>query len=305
MGLKFRLALAILLLGLSSCGQASIAEGDVCPEPELRSLQEPLSTIDCSTSTDTGYTDGKAFTITVVSVDGKQVELETANAYYVMAKAASADGVEIRIVSGFRTMTSQEYLYACYVNCNCNSCNLAAKPGYSNHQSGHALDLNTSAAGVLDWLNAHGAAYGFKRTVPSEAWHWEWWGGGPGGGPCGSTRDAAVDREVGARGEDAASSANEVGPDGGGEPTGDSANGVERSPIGDAGPVSQPAKADAGGNSGSAIAAEPVPDEVIQSQGGCSCRIGVAASGNRGAFAQAAGLIALLAMALARHRSNA
>ena len=25
--------------------------------------------------------------------------------------------------------------------CNCNSCNLAAVPGYSNHQSGHALDL--------------------------------------------------------------------------------------------------------------------------------------------------------------------
>src|SRR5690606_15622592 len=70
-------------------------------------------------------------------------------------------------------------------NCNCNSCNLAATPGYSNHQSGHALDLNTSTPGVLNWLNNHGAYYGFARTVPSEPWHWEWWGGGPGGGVCG------------------------------------------------------------------------------------------------------------------------
>ena len=140
--------------------------------------------IDCSESTNTGYTQGTAFTITVVTVDGKPVERETANAYYVMQQAAAADGVSIRIVSGFRTMAQQEYFWGCYQNCNCNSCNLAARPGYSNHQSGHALDLNTSESGVLTWLNNHGDEYGFARTVSSEPWHWEWWGGGPGGGPC-------------------------------------------------------------------------------------------------------------------------
>ena len=51
--------------------------------------------------------------------------------------------------------------------------NLAAPPGYSNHQSGKALDLNTSAKGVYTWLSKHGATYGFRRTVPSEKWHWE------------------------------------------------------------------------------------------------------------------------------------
>jgi MYXO-CTERM domain-containing protein len=146
---------------------------------------QALSSIDCTESQDTGYTSGKAFAITVVTVDGKKVEKDTANAYYVMAQAAAADGVNLAIVSGFRTMAQQQQLYSCYVNCSCNNCNLAAKPGYSNHQSGHALDLNTSASGVLSWLNAHGASFGFKRTVPSENWHWEWWGGGPGGGPCG------------------------------------------------------------------------------------------------------------------------
>ncbi len=82
------------------------------------------------------------------------------------------------------------------MNCNCNNCNRAARPGTSNHQSGHALDLNTSAPGVLSWLNANGARFGFSRTVPSEAWHWEWWGGGPGGGPCGATRDNCTTGEA-------------------------------------------------------------------------------------------------------------
>jgi hypothetical protein len=61
----------------------------------------------------------------------------------------------------------------CYLSKKCNGGNLAAVPGYSNHQSGHALDLNTSAGGVYSYLVNHGHAYGFRRTVPSEKWHWE------------------------------------------------------------------------------------------------------------------------------------
>ena len=153
---------------------------------------------DCSESQDTGYTQGNAFSITVVTVDDKPLEVDTANAYVVMQEAAANDGVDLRVVSGFRTMDQQTYLYGCYTNCNCNSCNLAAQPGYSNHQSGHALDLNTSDGGVLDWLNAHGGDYGFARTVPSEVWHWEWWGGGPGGGPCGADAACVADHNYGA-----------------------------------------------------------------------------------------------------------
>jgi MYXO-CTERM domain-containing protein len=148
--------------------------------------RDPLAAINCDEHTDTGYVKGDPFKITVVTVDSKPVEVETANAFYQMIQAAAKNGVSIKVVSGFRTMAEQQYLYNCYVNCNCNNCNLAAKPGYSNHQSGHALDLNTGGAGVLNWLNSHGGDYGFARTVPSEDWHWEWWGGGPPtSGPCG------------------------------------------------------------------------------------------------------------------------
>lgn len=182
---RTRLALLLPIAGCSYPGAPSPESGDgrdfVRP-PSLETIEQAV--YDCSERTDTGYVQGDPFEITVVSVDGEPVERDTANAYIVMQAAAAEDGVDIRIVSGFRTMDEQRYFWNCYQNCNCNNCNLAARPGFSNHQSGHALDLNTAAGGVLRWLNAHGADYGFERTVPSEDWHWEWWGGGPGGGPC-------------------------------------------------------------------------------------------------------------------------
>jgi MYXO-CTERM domain-containing protein len=181
--LRGAIATLVLAASLAACGEVEEGEPEGPPDG-IDSVQSALSTISCKESTGTGYVSGKPFTITVVTVDGKPVQKNTANAYYVMAKAAAAKGVNLQVVSGFRTMAQQTTLYNCYKTCSCNNCNLAAKPGYSNHQSGHALDLNTSASGVYSWLTAHGAAYGFKKTVPSENWHWEWWSGGPGGGPC-------------------------------------------------------------------------------------------------------------------------
>jgi hypothetical protein len=152
-------------------------------DENIGTTSEALS-ISCKMSSTTGYKSGNPFKIKVVTVDGKKVEWKTANAYYAMAKAAAKDGVKIAVVSGFRSMSEQQYLYNCYKCGCCNGGNLAAPPGYSNHQSGHALDLNTSSPGVYSWLSKHGGKFGFKRTVPSEAWHWEWWGDDDGQGPC-------------------------------------------------------------------------------------------------------------------------
>jgi len=186
-------------LALAGCAPEPASD----PQDEVEVESEPVfgvleqAAYDCSERSDTGYRRGDAFEIVVVTVDGEPVERDTANAYIVMQAAAAQDGVEIRISSGFRTMAEQRYFYDCYTNCNCNDCNEAARPGYSNHQSGHALDLNTSRPGVLRWLNARGAEFGFERTVPSEDWHWEWWGGGPGGGPCAQLPCEAVPAEGG------------------------------------------------------------------------------------------------------------
>jgi LAS superfamily LD-carboxypeptidase LdcB len=53
--------------------------------------------------------------------------------------------------------------------------NKAARPGKSNHQSGRALDIAViSVPGALAWLESNAAGFGFKRTVASEPWHWEY-----------------------------------------------------------------------------------------------------------------------------------
>lgn len=147
-----------------------------------------------------GYSHGNRTNICVVSVDGKLVEYRTAQAFGAMRAAASASGVHISIVSGFRTMDQQRYLYNLYLS---GRGNLAARPGYSNHQSGLALDLNTSASGVYNWLANHGSEYGFRRTVPSEAWHWERPAGsqGPvsGGGGDGTCWSTTLNRNMPAR----------------------------------------------------------------------------------------------------------
>jgi len=85
-----------------------------------------------------------------------------------MKRAADAAGIYLGLNSGFRTMAEQQYLYGCYLSGRCNGGNLAARPGYSNHQSGTAVDVTTSGR-----LAANASRFGFVRTVPSEAWHYE------------------------------------------------------------------------------------------------------------------------------------
>ncbi|MDP2339549.1 MAG: D-alanyl-D-alanine carboxypeptidase family protein [Deltaproteobacteria bacterium] len=178
--------LSLAMAALSAC-EHDLDDGvdGFAPVDDFANL-EMQGVYDCTERSDNGYRSGTRFSINVVKVDAKPVEVETANAYIAMQDAARRDGVNLRVVSGFRTNAEQQYLYGCYVNCNCNSCNLAARPGNSNHQSGHALDLNSSESGVSNWLNRNGGRFGFSRTVPSEPWHWEWWGGANDyDGPCG------------------------------------------------------------------------------------------------------------------------
>lgn len=141
--------------------------------PRLASALIPTPVVDCELQPETGYRRGKPFPIEVLRIDGDLVERRTAAAYWAMREAARADGVELVIYSGFRTNDEQRYFYGCYRRCNCNDCNLAARPGYSNHQSGYAIDIGMDE-GVHEWLLANARRFGFKATVRSEPWHWEY-----------------------------------------------------------------------------------------------------------------------------------
>jgi LAS superfamily LD-carboxypeptidase LdcB len=63
-------------------------------------------------------------------------------------------------------------LYQKYLN---GTGNLAAKPGYSNHQNGISMDvggINGYNTKAYSWLKANAAKYGFKNDVGGEYWHW-------------------------------------------------------------------------------------------------------------------------------------
>jgi hypothetical protein len=121
-----------------------------------------------------GYRRGRRHAIEVVPLGPTAVEVEirTARAFLDMRTAAAVAGVELRLESGFRTVEQQRELYRAW---RVGKGNKAARPGTSNHQSGRALDIAViSVPGALDWLEQNAASFGFKRTVKSEPWHWEY-----------------------------------------------------------------------------------------------------------------------------------
>ena len=176
------LLLAVPLALAIGCSSAEEDDSDSAEyeDPPAETGEDALtsSAVDCHLTKAPAYDHGSPFTIEVINIGGKPASKPTGDAFLKMQKAATAAGVKLSITSGFRTMAEQQHLYSCYQHGNCNNGNLAAKPGYSNHQSGRALDLPVSS-----WLANNAAKFGFKRTVPSEAWHYEFFGADP-GGPC-------------------------------------------------------------------------------------------------------------------------
>ncbi len=118
-----------------------------------------------------GYRNGRRSAIDVVTVSGADVEIQTAAAFISMRAAAAERGIDLWIQSGFRDRGQQAVLYRAWRKGHGNK---AARPGRSNHQSGRALDIAVFSPGALAWLNGNAARFGFKRTVPSEPWHWEY-----------------------------------------------------------------------------------------------------------------------------------
>jgi LAS superfamily LD-carboxypeptidase LdcB len=131
-------------------------------------------TANAQARTATGYKDGARLKLKIVECGNSEAEVHTAIAFRAMARAATKAGLDLRIRSGFRSYAEQVKLYKQYRR---GEGNLAARPGYSNHESGRALDIYIEDYRVLEWLENHAAQYGFHRTVSGEAWHWEYLGG--------------------------------------------------------------------------------------------------------------------------------
>jgi D-alanyl-D-alanine carboxypeptidase len=122
-----------------------------------------------------GSLDGRRVALAVVPLDDDArvyAELRTAQAFLEMADVARRDGIILQVSSGYRTFAAQTQLFHLY---RFGMGPLASRPGTSNHENGHALDIETHQLATRLWLRRHAARFGFERTVPSERWHWEHW----------------------------------------------------------------------------------------------------------------------------------
>lgn len=111
-----------------------------------------------------------------------------------MVDDAKDDGVDITIVSGYRSFETQSALKSGYkVTYGSGANAFSADQGYSEHQLGTAVDFSTKATvGALDgfqntpayaWLQANAYKYGFILSYPAgntyyqyEPWHWRFVG---------------------------------------------------------------------------------------------------------------------------------
>lgn len=116
----------------------------------------------------------------LVNVAGKLVAEHVAQAFLAMQAAAKAAGINLMVASGFRTMEEQQRLWEAYQS---GTGNLAARPGYSNHQNGTAIDIGVRSSFQSPeylWLSQYARDYGFINTGKDfsqpEPWHWEFIG---------------------------------------------------------------------------------------------------------------------------------
>ncbi len=112
-----------------------------------------------------------------------------------MRAAASQDGIELQLVSAFRSIEYQlgivERKLARGLTIDA-ILRVSAAPGYSEHHSGRCVDFTTPGCAPLDeafehtqafdWLQRHAGEYGFTLSYPRnnahgiayEPWHWCW-----------------------------------------------------------------------------------------------------------------------------------
>lgn len=117
-----------------------------------------------------------------------------------MIAKAKAEGVQLGIISGFRTLEDQNYLYfdlkAERGESAQTRAEVSAPPGYSEHHTGYAVDFideskpdtdleesfETTAA--FKWLEKNAAFFNFEMSFPKdndanvgyEPWHWRYVG---------------------------------------------------------------------------------------------------------------------------------
>ena len=131
---------------------------------------------------------------------GIELHRDAAIALDVMRRAAAADGIDLRLLSGYRSQQLQKSIFF-DVKSERNQtaaerAKVSAPPGYSEHSTGYAVDLGDGAdpasnlsesferTAAFSWLQDHAASYHYTLSFPAvnsqgvsyEPWHWRFEG---------------------------------------------------------------------------------------------------------------------------------
>jgi hypothetical protein len=167
-------------------GESLLCSGDIglggAQGNLFRSASEPCAVGDDQGIQD-GYTNGKMLRIRICKVQGIRVNTLVAEPVNNMLNLAKSQGHTFT-GGGFRTMAEQiatRRANGCpdIYKSPSSACRTAtARPGYSNHQMGLALDLSykgdlirSRSNNGFRWLDKNAASFGFKN-FPVEPWHW-------------------------------------------------------------------------------------------------------------------------------------
>ena len=131
---------------------------------------------------------------------GIELQVDAAEALDAMMRAGLAEGVDLRLLSGYRSQALQESIFfdiASERNQTAEErAQVSAPPGYSEHSTGYAIDLGDGAAPethlsqsfeqtrAFRWLQDNAARYHFVLSFPRgnqqgvmyEPWHWRFQG---------------------------------------------------------------------------------------------------------------------------------
>lgn len=134
-----------------------------------------------------------------VASDGREhlLYLGAIRPWLQMKEAAAKDGVDIYIISAFRSLRRQAEIIERKLSSGLSLDDVllvSAPPGYSEHHTGRAVDIGTTGARDLevefentkafDWLMERADKFGFFLSYPRqnvhgfayEPWHWCWRG---------------------------------------------------------------------------------------------------------------------------------
>lgn len=131
---------------------------------------------------------------------GQQLRAEAAASAQYMMDAAARDGVTLTVSSAYRSFAAQKQTYRHWVQVNGQKTadTLSARPGYSEHQTGLAIDFGSPEGCLLQecyqdtragqWLAKNAPDFGFILRFPKnqqhvtgyifEPWHYRYLGSG-------------------------------------------------------------------------------------------------------------------------------